>query len=364
MKRDSMTGFKRERIVQPGVFTDPSGAKLWSAINEDSAAKLWSEIGTFTAYPKPDGWRFQAHKIGETVKIFSRGKIDWSNKFPRVIDLLSSRLAVDQAILDIELVGFDGYGRHLEAAKLRNAEDYQCIVLDALRLGDENITSFPTSERLSIIQDRLKGYLRDRFSLAEYRRISSENEWRLFYQMCLARMKDGFDGAIVKLLDKPYFTPVIKVKPEEQVDAVVVGAYRGKKDNDRKLMSLLLAVPDQKRNLWIPIGRVNRNSSGWDAIWKACEPFISSHRPVDLESPPEEPDLWVSPKIVVSAMIRWPSKSSSYSSGVKFEAVNECKLRVDKSADDATSFEQVLQLVGIKRNESQQSLFDFIGNPH
>jgi DNA ligase 1 len=358
-----MTGFKTERIVRPGVFTNPSGAKLWSAVDEDSAVKLWSEIRTFIAYPKPDGWRFQAHKIGEMVKIFSRAKIDWSNKFPRVIDLLSSRLAFDHAILDIELVGFDRYGRHLEASTLRKAEDYQCIVLDALQLGDENITSLPTSERLSIIQDRLKGSLRDRFSLAEYRRIGSADEWRLFYQMCLARMKDGVDGAIVKLLDKPYFTPVIKVKPEEPVDAVVVGAYREKKGADRKLISLLLAVPDQKRNLWIPIGRVNRNSSGWDIIWKACEPFISSHRPVDLESPPEEPDVWVSPKIVVSAMIRWPSRSSSYASGVKLEAVKECRIRADKSADDATSFEQVLQLAGIKRAEPQQSLFDLIENP-
>jgi DNA ligase 1 len=356
--------WKTERIVRPGVFTNPSGAKLWSAIDEDAAAKLWPEFRTFIAYPKPDGWRFQVHKIGDTVKIFSRNKIEWSDKFPLVIDLLSSGLIVDQAILDIEIVGFDAYGRHLAATKLRKAMDYRCIVLDALQFGDENISSFPTGTRLSLIQDRLKGSLQDRIALAEYRHIHTDDEWRRFYRMCLELMNDGFDGAIVKQLDQPYFTPAIKVKPEESIDAVVVGAYRGKKGNDETLMSLLLAVPDQQRNLWIPIGRVNRNSSNWDVIWKACEPFISLHRPDGLESPPNEPDIWLSPKITVSAMIRWPSTSSSYSSGVKFEAVKECNLRVDKSADDATSFEQVLRLAGLTRKLSQQSLFDLIDNSY
>jgi DNA ligase-1 len=343
--------------VQAGVFTNPAGAKLWSAITAESAAGVWRENGSFLAYPKPDGWRLQAHKIGGEVQLYTRGRKEWSGEFPEVVRLLSSRLLFDQAVLDLELMGFDGRGRHLDASRIRRAASYQCVILDALQLGDEKLTTFPARERLSMIQNRLAQSLRDEFSLAEYQQIESEDEWRSFYGACLARRTDGFDGAIVKLPDDPYFRTVLKVKPEEPIDAVVVGAYRGKKD-ERTLMSLLLAVPDRSRNIWVPIGRVNRNSADWDAIWKACEPYISSRRPDGLVSPPEEPDVWIAPAVVVSAMIRWVSSSPIYSSGVKLEAVRECTIREDKAAAQATPFEKVLQLAGPGREESQLSLFD------
>lgn len=354
MKKSSRT----ERIVQPGVFTGPSGAKLWSAVNPESAAIVWRELGPFLAYPKPDGWRFQVHKIGETIKIFTRSEKEWSKKFPGFVSLLSSRLLVDQAILDIELVGFDGADRRLQAASLLNSKNYYCSVLDALQLGEENLTSLPTSERLSIIQDRLKGLLHDKFSLAEYRHIRSEDEWQVFYQSCLARLEEGFDGAIVKLLDAPYFTPVYKVKPEEPIDAVVVGIYRGKKNKRGEFGSLLLAAPDQKRKLWAPIGKVGRKSAAWDVICKACETLIADERPDNVEAPVEAPDIWITPRVVVSATFRPFTESKNYKFPVALDAIKNCTLREDKSAEDATSFDQVLELAGYKQDEKRPSLFD------
>ena len=74
---------------------------------------------------------------------------------------------------------------------------------------------------------------------------------------------EGFDGLIIKQLDTAYFTDVLKVKPEETVDTVVVGAER---NLHGAVKTLLLAVPCHERNSWVPIAKVARTSTDWDTV--------------------------------------------------------------------------------------------------
>jgi DNA ligase-1 len=313
--------------------------------------KVWQEVGPCLAFPKPDGWRIQVHKAGGIVKLFSRSDKDWTAEFHSVAQIISERFADDRVILDTELIGFDGRGCHLAPAKLRSAAQYRCYIFDALYLGGKDLTLLPARERVANIQDYLTDVCRGLFVLAEYNYLVSPEGLQEFYQRCLARRKEGFDGVIIKKLDTPYFSDALKIKPEDSVDAVVVGAYLDKRQVE---MSLLLAVPDRQRKQWVPIGKVTKQSTDWDIVWPVCQPFVLDHRPDNIDDPPVDPDIWIAPAVVVAVTIRWVSESTSYVSGVTCEAIRQCTLREDKGVEDATSFEQILQMAGLPRKQQQQ----------
>src|SRR5216683_1211660 len=93
--------------LELGVFVNPSGAQLRSASDEGSLLRIWQEAGECLGYPKPDGWRFQIHKLGAAVKLFSRTGKDWAAEFPYIVQIIRTQVEDEQAILDTELVGFD-----------------------------------------------------------------------------------------------------------------------------------------------------------------------------------------------------------------------------------------------------------------
>jgi len=59
---------------------------------------------------KFDGWRCQAHKQGDCVRLFSKKGNDLSYRFPRLARSLRG-FAVDTVILDGEVVAVDENGR-------------------------------------------------------------------------------------------------------------------------------------------------------------------------------------------------------------------------------------------------------------
>ncbi len=253
-------------IVQPGTFVTPAGAQLKSVADEAALANVWKEVRKCFGYPKPDGWRMQIHKVGREVYLFSRSGKDWSAEFPTTVQMIRERVEDEQVILDTELVGFDVRGAHLGPSKLRNAPQYHCYLLDALYLQGRSLTGLPTRQRIPFIFEYLQSALHDTFTLAEYTEINAEPDLVSLYHQCRERQKEGFDGLIIKQLDTSYFTDVFKVKPEETIDAVVIGADR---DKQGEIKTLLLAVPSHKRNSWVPIAKVAKKNTDWNAVW-AC----------------------------------------------------------------------------------------------
>jgi DNA ligase-1 len=341
--------------VQPGVFVQPAGAQLRSAPDEEALAQVWDEVKECLGYPKPDGWRIQIHKQGSSVQLFSRSGKNWTEVFPAIVQLILTQVQDDQIILDTELVGFDRSGHHLGPSKLRDASQYLCYLLDALYLRGENLTSLPTQKRVRLIRDHLSSSFYGNFAFAEYTSIESKNDFITFYQQCRSRKAEGFDGAIIKQLDTSYFTDVLKVKPEETVDAVVVGAER---NTQGTIKTLLLAVPCHERNSWIPIAKVAKTSTDWNTVWPACEPHIQGYCPDNLEDPPCMTNIWIAPRIVVTVKVTGLEASRAYK--VHGYAARDCTLREDKSLEEATSFAQVLQMAGIteipKPQQKQQQL--------
>ncbi len=345
-------------IVQPGVFIQPSGAQLRSAPDEEALALVWSEVKECIGYPKPDGWRIQIHKQGNDVQFFSRSGKNWTKEFPSVVQLIRDQVHEDQIILDTELVGFDRQGRHLGPSKLRDAHHYRCYLLDVLYLRGENLTLFPTAKRVRLIKEYLSDSFNGSFALAGYIPIESEGQLIEFYQQCRARKAEGFDGLIIKQLDTEYFTDVLKIKHEETVDAAVVGAER---NIIGAIKTLLLAVPCHERNSWVPIAKVARTSTDWQTVWSKCQPHILEYPPDNLEEPPDIQDIWIAPEIVVTFSVTSWQQGKAYL--IHGFGARDCVIREDKSPNEATSFEQVLQLAGLsempepRQKQQQLSLF-------
>ena len=325
-------------VVQLGTFVEPAGAQLRSVASDDALTSVWHESGECFGYPKPDGWRIQIHKVENDVFLFSRSGKDWADKFPTVVAMIHEHIK-DNVILDIELVGFDAHGLHLGPAKLRNASQYRCYLLDALYLHEQSLIDMPTRERIPFILEYLHDALYGTFTLIDYTPIKSEGDLIRFYHQCRERQKEGFDGLIIKQLDTLYFTDVFKVKPEETIDAVVIGADF---DKQGEVKTLLLAVPSQKRHSWVPIARVAKKSIDWNAVWSACQEYILSRRPECLEEPPTPADIWIAPEVVVTINITSLEPGTGYK--IHAFAARNCVLREDKSPKEATSFEQLLEI--------------------
>ena len=337
--------------IRPGIFIRPSGAQLRSVAGEEEESEqalqcIWEEVKPFCwVYPKPDGWRLQIHKRGEEVMLYSRSGKDWTDTYQAIKQLIQSTVEIDQAILDVELVGFDDFGRHLEPTRLREADNYRCYLLDALYLNGTDLTSLSTKERLSFIREQLSNTFHDIFTLVEYTLVESLDELKGYYRLCQLRRKEGFDGAIIKKPTTPYFTDVLKIKPEDTVDTVIVGAYE---DKQGEIKSLLLAVPDTESHCWIPIARVTKKSIGnWSAIWSACTPHIVDHQPDTLVEMHEMPDIWIAPKVVAQVTLTEFHRGKVYT--IRAEYARKCILREDKGPEEATPFQQALQMAGLTR---------------
>lgn len=324
--------------IQVGTFVTPAGAQLKSVADEAALANVWKEVQRCFGYPKPDGWRMQIHKMGNEVFLFSRSGKDWTAEFSAVVTMIRERVK-DNVILDTELVGFDAQGAHVGPSKLRNASQYHCYLLDALYLHGQTIVDKPTKERVPLILEYLRDALYGTFTLVEYTPVESESDLASLYHQCRARQKEGFDGLIIKQLDTSYFTDVFKVKPEETIDAVVIGADR---DKQGEIKTLLLAVPSYKRNSWVPIAKVAKKSTDWNAVWSACKEYILQQRPERLEDPPSPPNIWIAPEVVVTINTTVLEPGTGYR--IHAFAARNCVLREDKSPKEATSFEQLLEI--------------------
>src|SRR5262245_29103251 len=99
--------------IQLGVFVRPAGAILRNVVDPADVASVWEEVGPCLAYPKPDGWRIQAHLLGETLFLFSRKGKDYTLTLSDVARALRQQIADWPAILDLEVIALDANGHHL-----------------------------------------------------------------------------------------------------------------------------------------------------------------------------------------------------------------------------------------------------------
>ena len=249
---------------------------------------------------KFDGYRLLCHLQRGQVRLWTRNRKDWTDKFPHVAKALQS-LKVQSAILDAEVVAMDASGRssfqmlqqaiHKTAGKGLSLEVFDLIYIEGF-----NIQGTPLLERKGVLE-QLLGSVR-KSGVLRYSDHVEGNGPKFLQQAC----KLGLEGIVSKLADSPYESTRSqnwqKVKCLQRQEFVIAGYTLS--DKGLPFSSLVLGVYEKGKLIYA--GRVGTGFSNklraelkktLDRLARPAKPFAEIPRDPDLRRA-----IWTEPKLV------------------------------------------------------------------
>ncbi len=191
---------------------------------------------------KYDGYRAQIAVAGGSAKVFTRSGLDWSSKFPEIVEA-AARLDLDNALIDAEICALDKAGRP-DFSTLRTAitdvgsTGLTAFAFDLLSLNGDDLTKRSNVERKA----KLAALLPDVGVLRYAEHIVGNGE-DLFHAMCAG----GYEGIVSKRADAAYIgkrtKAWLKIKCTRRQEFVIIG-WSASDARTRGFKSLLLAVND------------------------------------------------------------------------------------------------------------------------
>ncbi|MEO6717319.1 MAG: DNA ligase D [Novosphingobium sp.] len=280
-------GTRRNRALQLPDFHPPQLATLVSAVPGGSD---WiHEV-------KYDGYRAQVAIAGGKAKVFTRSGLDWSNKFPEIVNAAEA-LDVDSALIDGEICAMDASGRPdfstlRTALKDSGSSGLTMFAFDLLSLHGEELTQQPNIERKQL----LAGLIPPQGAIRYAEHIVGAGE-ALLQTMC----QEGYEGIVSKRAGATYKgkrgLSWLKIKCTRRQEFVIVG-WTASTARSRGFKSLLLAVHEKGELRYA--GKVG---TGFDADLLADLRARMDKLAVDKASV-EAPRIaargvhWVAPKLV------------------------------------------------------------------
>ena len=249
---------------------------------------------------KFDGYRLLCHLQRGEVRLWTRNRKDWTDKFPNVVKALQS-LKVQSAILDAEVVAMDSSGRssfqmlqqaiHKTAGKGLVLEIFDLIYIDGF-----NIQRTPLVERKRLLEEvvaRVRNH-----QVLRYSDHVEGNGTKFLKQAC----DFGIEGIVSKLADSPYESTRShnwqKVKCLRRQEFVIAGYTLS--DKGLPFSSLVLGVYEKGKLIYA--GRVGTGFSNklrtelkktLDRLARPTKPFADIPRDPDLRRA-----IWTEPKLV------------------------------------------------------------------
>ncbi|MET0364068.1 MAG: DNA ligase D [Sphingobium sp.] len=289
-------GRKSVRKAAPATIPKFSAPQLATLVDAVPTGNGWLHEIKF------DGYRAVVAVAGDTVKVFTRSGLDWTDKFAPLAAHIAA-LDLPPALIDGEIVAFGKDGNPEFAALqaiLKRGHGSQTdktplsfFAFDLLELDGENLRPLPTIER----KERLEALLREAeppINVAEHVIGAGET---LYRAMCDA----GQEGIIAKRADAPYrgarTRNWVKVKCTRRQEFVVVGWTRSTAKG-RDFSSLLLAQYVGKTLTYR--GKVG---TGFDAVTMrdlsaAMTPLAKDKAPLDVPREEARNVQWIDPKLV------------------------------------------------------------------
>jgi len=332
--------------------------------------------GNCSAEYKLDGERFQIHKQGKDIQIYSRRLENITHMYPDAKEMALSRISAEEAIIEGEAVAIDAetnelrpfqllmqrrrkYGIHEMVEKIPLAVFlFECLYADG-----EDLTLKPYPVR----RERLREIVEEdpRFTITRSLVTSEPKEMEKFFDEAIS---DGCEGLIVKSTAETSLYQAgarswlwVKLKRSyqskmiEPVDLVVVGAFYGRGKRGGSYGALLAAAYDHENDLFKTVCKIGSGFTDEDLakMPKLFEEHRLSHRPPRVESL-LEPDVWFDPAIVIEVLGDEITLSPIHTAafGVLREGSGLAirfprftgKWRADKSPDDATTVEEVIDM--------------------
>lgn len=262
---------------------------------------------------KFDGYRMLCRVDRGKVQFWSRNGIDWTKKFPNVVEAVKL-LPITTGFLDGEIVVIDAKGRSsfqkLQRAMGSVTSRFVYEVFDLIYVDGFDITRTPLVQRKMVLKHLYSSM--PRRSVLRYSEYFQGNGNAFFKHAC----NSGFEGMVSKLAESHYVSGRtrnwLKVKCAKQQEFVIVG-YTPSSKGLPGFGSLILGVYDTGKLVYA--GRVGTGftfkqrselKKQLDKLKRATSPLA-----VVPKDPRLREALWVEPKFVAEvAFTEWTSDGS------------------------------------------------------
>ncbi len=370
VKEKGMQGLKSIK-VKVGVPVVPA---LCQRLNEyDEIVKKMHDLAVERKY---DGTRLQIHfnRLKNEVKTYTRNLEENSWMFPELLEM-GKWIKGEQVILDCEAVGYDpktqkvvpfqvtmtrkrkhGIGDAAESVPMR------FFLFDILNKDGESLIDRPYYERRKILSDTVSP--NEVIVVDEYEHVDEPSEVMKYHRQYLS---EGFEGAVMKVWNGKYLPGRqgwnwVKIKEVEgtagkladTMDLVVLGYYFGRgKRAGFGLGAFLVGL--MKGESWVSLAKIGTGLT--DDEFRDLKTKLAD---LELKEKPKNylvegtlmADVWVEPRVVVEVAADEVTRSNVHAAGIALRFPRLVRFREDKRADQATTWDEVQEIVKISNCSS------------
>lgn len=338
---------------------------------EDVIEKLG---GHCSAEFKLDGERFQIHKKGDKVQIFSRRLENITYMYPDAVEMTLKQVKAVEAIIEGEAVAYDPdtgddlpfqtlmqRRRKYKIEEMMKKIPVRVYLFDCLFDGEDlTLSPYPTRiERLEAITDQM-----EEFKLVERLETSDPGELDKFFQLSIS---EGTEGLVVKSTaeDSIYRAGArswlwVKLKRsyqskmQDHVDLVVIGALYGRGRRAGSYGALLVAAYDPEEDMYRSVCKVGSGFTDENLaeMQGRLDDYRVDHKPSNVDSL-MEPDVWFDPVVVMEVLgdeiTLSPNHKAAFNqlregSGLAIRFPRFTRWRDDKGADEATQVSEIVDM--------------------
>ncbi|HWM85313.1 MAG TPA: ATP-dependent DNA ligase [Kofleriaceae bacterium] len=312
----------------------------------DDPADALSRLGEAAFEYKMDGARVQLHKLGDEVRVYSRGLNEVTGSVPELA-LAAAALPARELILDGEAIALrDGgrphsfqttmrrFGRKLNVDAVRAELPLSCWFFDLLLLDGQSLLERPTRERIAALEQLVPAdMVIPRLVTADVDSVAA-----LLAQSLAA----GHEGLMAKALDAPYEAGGrgqnwLKLKVARTFDLVVLGVEWGSGRRRGWLSNLHLGARDPAGG-FVMVGKTFKGMTDEMLAWQTA-------RLLELESSREGHVVFVRPELVVEIALSDVQESPHYPGGIALRFARVKRYRLDKRADQTDTIDTLRALL-------------------
>ncbi|MFI5895925.1 ATP-dependent DNA ligase [Actinoplanes sp. NPDC051513] len=351
-----------------------------------SPAEVLAKLGgSCAAEYKYDGIRVQAHRTADgTLELYTRGLERMAWQFPDLVEMLDAALRPAEVILEGEVVAFDPasgdlrpfhevmYRRRTHGiAEAAVQVPVSLFCFDLLYADGEDLTHLGYLQRRERLAAAVatSGPLR----LATAEQVTDVAGLDALFEQAVA---DGCEGLVCKSIAPAAGYQAgargwswVKLKRDyrteltDTLDLVVVGALYGRGRRAGMYGALLLAAYDPETDVFQAVSKCGTGFSDADlaGLPERLAPLIRDERPARVDSR-RDADVWFEPGLVIEVVAAELTPSPNYTAArgklpddaglaLRFPRFTG-RWRDDKTAEDATTADELLQLYQAARRRT------------
>ena len=329
--------------------------KVMLAIKSDTIEDAFETVKTPAAVEyKYDGFRIQAHKSKDEIRLFTRRLEEVTTQFPEIVDYIKTHIKGKEFIIDSEAVGFSPktkkylpfqsisqrIKRKYDIERLAKQFPVELNVFDIIYYEGKNLLDKEFKERREILEKIVKQEPK-KIILAKKIVTSDKKEVEKYFKQAI---DSGNEGLMLKSLKAPYkpgarVGHMVKYKvAKEGLDLVITKAEWGEGKRSSWLSSYTVSCINEDGE-FLEVGKVStglkeKEEGGltFKEMTKILKPLITKEKGKEVT---------VKPKIVIEVGYEEIQKSPTYSSGFALRFPRVKGSRPERAPEDCTTLKTV-----------------------